>query len=91
MIDTVIDWVNLLGKDQQYLLVFTDSKGRLIRDSDVELTGVDMDGDENETPVKIENKNNLDYQEDQEEVHPEQEDQTIIQQPIKVELEPLQE
>ena len=50
-----------------------------------------MDGDENETPVKIENKNNLDYQEDQEEVHPEQEDQTIIQQPIKVELEPLQE
>ena len=43
----------------------------------------DKNGDENDYPLKIENENDLDYQEDQEEVHPEQEDQTIIQQPIK--------
>ena len=81
--DTVIDWVNLLGKNQQDLLVFSDRKGRLIWYGDVDTTGVDGGGDENKAPLKIENENNLDYQEDQEEIHPEQEDQPI-QQTVKV-------
>ena len=42
--DTVIDRVNLLGKYQPGILVLTDSKGQLIRDGDVEITGVDGDG-----------------------------------------------
>ena len=46
MPDTVIDRVNLLGKDQPELFTFTDRKSRRI--GDVELPGVD--GDENETP-----------------------------------------
>ena len=45
MPDTVIDRVNLLGKDQPEILVFTDRKGQIIGDNDVYLTGVD--GDEN--------------------------------------------
>ena len=45
---TVIDRVNLLVKYQQELLVFTDSKGIIIGDGDVGLTGVDGYGDENE-------------------------------------------
>ena len=49
MPDTVIGRVNILGKYQQELLVFTDSKGKLIGDGDVELTGVNEDGDENES------------------------------------------
>ena len=90
MPNTVIYPVNLLGKYLQELLVFTNCKGQTIRDGDVDLTGVDgaEDGDENDSPLKIENKNDLDYQEDQVEVHTEQENQTIIQQPIKLELEP---
>ena len=36
---------NVLGKYQQNLLVFTDRKGRLIVDGDVDLTGVDGYGD----------------------------------------------
>ena len=63
-------------------MVFTDWKGRLIGDGDVDLTGVDKGGDENETPLKTETKNYLDYQEDQEEFHPKKEYQTI-QQPVK--------
>ena len=55
MPDTVIDQVNILGKYQQELLLFTDIKGRLIRDGGVNLTGVDGGGDENEAPLKIEN------------------------------------
>ena len=46
----------------------------------------DGDGDENKAPINIENVNYLDYQEDQEEFHPDQEDQNI-QQPVKVELD----
>ena len=46
-------------------MIFTDPKGRIIGDGDVELTGVDGDGDENEAPLKIENKKNIDYQEEQ--------------------------
>ena len=46
--DTVIYRVNLLGKHQQGILVFTYSKGKIIEDGNVELTGVDGDGDENE-------------------------------------------
>ena len=42
---TVIERVNILGKDQQELLVFTDCKGRIIGDGDVDIKGVD--GDEN--------------------------------------------
>ena len=55
--DTVIDRVNLLGKDQQELLVFTACKGQTIGDGDVELTEVDGDGDGdgdgNEAPIKL--------------------------------------
>ena len=40
-------------------------------------------GDENESPLKIENENDLNYLEDQEEVHTDKEDQTI-QQSVKV-------
>ena len=66
-------------------MVSTNHRGQLIRDGDGNLTGLDGDGDENETPINIENENHLDYQEDQEEFHPNQEAQTI-QQPVKVEL-----
>ena len=81
--DTVIDWVNLLGKYQQYLLVFTYCKGRIIGDGDVKLTGVNRYGYENEAPLKNKNENYLDYQEYKQEVHPDHEYQTIIQQTIK--------
>ena len=81
---TVIDWFNILGKVLQKLLVFTDCKGRIIRYGDVEITGVDRDGDKNDVQLKIVNKNDIDYQEDQEEFHPEQENQNIIQQTVKV-------
>ena len=58
MPDTIIYRVNILVKDQQELLVFTDHKGRLIGDRDMNLTVVDVEGDKNETslneaPVKI--------------------------------------
>ena len=56
MPEPVIDRVNILVKYQQELLVFTDHKGRLIVDSYVELTGVDVDGDENEAPLKLKMK-----------------------------------
>ena len=62
MPDMFIDQVNLLIKDQQELLVFTYCKGRIIGDGDVDLTGVDGDGGENEAPLKIENWNYLYYQ-----------------------------
>ena len=54
ILDTVIDRVNQLGKYQQDILIFTHRKGRLIGDGDVRIKGVD--GDENEAPLKIENK-----------------------------------
>ena len=38
MTDTVIDWVELIKKYQQELLVFTDIKGKLIGDGDVDIT-----------------------------------------------------
>ena len=72
MPDTGIDWVDQLGKYQQELLVFTDCKGRIIGDGYVDLTVLNRGGDEHEAPLKIENENNLNYQEDQEEVHPKQ-------------------
>ena len=40
MIYTVIHQVNIPEKYQQEILVFTDHKGRLIGDGDVDLTGV---------------------------------------------------
>ena len=43
---TVIDLVNISEKYQQEILVFTDRKGRLVGDGDVDLTGEDGDGDE---------------------------------------------
>ena len=46
MPDTIIYRVNILVKYQQELLVFTDIKGWIIGDSDVDLTGVYGDGDE---------------------------------------------
>ena len=51
--DTVVDRVNILGKYQQSLLIFTDLSSRLTGDGDVELTEVDRDGYENEAPLKI--------------------------------------
>ena len=54
MPDTVISQVNILGKDQPYMLIFTDCKGLLIGDSDVEITGLGGDWDKNEAPIKIE-------------------------------------
>ena len=62
---------------------FTYCKGWLIGDGDVELTWVDGYGYENEAPLKIEYENLLDYPDDQEEVYPKQDYQTI-QQPVKV-------
>ena len=53
MPDTVIDWVNILGKYQQELLVFTDCKGQIIGDGDVDIKRVD--GDKNLVPLKIKN------------------------------------
>ena len=85
MPDTVIYRVKILGKYQPGILVFTDRMGRIIGDGDAETKG--LDGDENEAPlIKIDKKkDNLDNKGDQEEVHPEQEEQTI-QQPVKVKL-----
>ena len=70
MPDTVIDSVNLLGRKQPELLLFTDWKFRLVGDGYVEITIVG--GDESESPLlKVYNENdNINYQEDQEEVHP---------------------
>ena len=85
MTDTIIDQVDLLGKYQREILVFTDCKICIIGDGDTELTGLDGDGALNEPPLKIENKNDIDYQED---FHHKKEDQTI-QKPVRVELDPL--
>ena len=62
MSDIVLDRANLLRKYQQEILVFTDCKGVIIGYGDVELTEVNIYGDKNEAPLKIENKNDLDYQ-----------------------------
>ena len=53
MPDTVIDQLNILGKHQQELLVFTYQKGGLIVDGDKDITGVDGDEDENQVPIKL--------------------------------------
>ena len=45
MPDIVIDRVNILGKNKQELLVFTDREARLIGDGDVYIIGVDGGGD----------------------------------------------
>ena len=82
--NTIIYRVNLLGIYQQDILVFIDCRGQIIGDGYFELTWVDGYGDENEAPLKVENKDDLGYKEDQEEVHPEQEDQTIIKPIVKV-------
>ena len=55
MPDTVIDQVNLLVKYQQEILVFTDSKVLIIGDGDVEITGLNRNGDGNKAPLKIKN------------------------------------
>ena len=70
MRDKSIDWVNILGKYQQEILVFTDCKGQPILDDDVKLTGVDGEGGENEALLKIESENYLNYQEYQYEFRP---------------------
>ena len=77
--------VQYIRKNQQELLVFIDRKGQLIGYGDVDLTGLDGGGDKNEAPIKIENENDLDYQDNQEDIHPYQEEQTIWQ-TVKVEL-----
>ena len=73
MSDTVIYWFNLLRKYQPELFVFTNRKVWPIGDSYVNHTGIDggkdendRDGDENKAPRKIENQNDLKYQEDKE-------------------------
>ena len=53
MPDIVIDRVNLLGKYQQDLMVFTYCKGWIIWYGDVNLTVVDGDGVKNEAPLKL--------------------------------------
>ena len=40
-----IYWVNLLEKYKQELFVFSDRKGRIVGDGDVELIWADGDGD----------------------------------------------
>ena len=53
---TVIDRVNLLGKYQPELLLFTDCKGQIIGDGDVNITGTD--GYTNKVSLlKIDNEN----------------------------------
>ena len=42
----MIDWANVLGKDQPEIFIFADRKGRKIGES--EITGVE--GDQNTTP-----------------------------------------
>ena len=55
--DIVIDRVNLLGKEQPEIFIFTNIRDQLIRDDDVKITGVD--GDEKEAPIlRIGKKNN---------------------------------
>ena len=90
MPDTVINKVNILGKYQQELLGFTDCTGQLIGYGDFEFTGADGEGGENEVPLKIKSWNDLNYQEYQEEVNPDQKYQIITQKPVKVELETLE-
>ena len=90
MPDIVIDQFNLSVKYQQDLLVFTVHTGQLIGYDDIELTVVDGIGDESEAQLKIENESNLNYQEDQGEVHTKQEYQNI-QQLAKLELVPYEE
>ena len=46
MPDTVIDQVNILGQYQHEQLVFTDYKGPLIGNGDVDITGVGGGGGE---------------------------------------------
>ena len=82
---TVIYRFGILGRYKQQLLVFTDNKGKLVEDGDVERIGVDED--EDGSSLKIGNENYFDYGEDQLEVHTKQQGQTI-QQPVKVELYP---
>ena len=62
MPDTFIDRFHLLVKYQPELLIFNDSKVRLIWDGDLEITGVDWN--KNEAPLlKTDNENdNLDNQ-----------------------------
>ena len=60
-------------------MVSTYHKGQLIGDGDGNLTVVDGDGDENEAPINIENESHLDYQDDQEEFHINQDAQTKYQ------------
>ena len=51
MPDTFIYRFNILEQYQPDLLVFAYRKGWIIGDSDVDPTGVDRGGDENEVPI----------------------------------------
>ena len=55
MSDTIIYWVNLLVTYQKELLVFTDHKGELIGDGNVDLTCLDGGRYESEAKLKIKN------------------------------------
>ena len=77
MPDKFIYRLNILVKYKQEILVFTYNKGRLIGDGDFDITVVDGGGDENEVQLKIENDNDLAYQENQEDFHHDNKYQTI--------------
>ena len=71
-------------KLQPELIIFTDRKDQIIRNFDIEILGVDRDKNE-AWVLQISNDNNIDYQEDQEDIHTIQLDQ-YIQQSVSVQL-----
>ena len=50
---TVVDRLNILGKYQQELFLFTDCKGQIIVDCDVNIIRVNGGGDENDAILTI--------------------------------------
>ena len=71
-------------KLQPELIIYTDRKDQIIRNFDIEILGVDRDKNE-AWVLQISNDNNIDYQEDQEDIHTIQLDQ-YIQQSVSVQL-----
>ena len=71
--DTIINRIKLLGKYQPEILVSTNLKVLLLGDGHVKLKAVDGDENKNEAPLKMDNQNNLAYQEYKEQFHTYQE------------------
>ena len=82
--NTVINRVIPIMKLQPELIIYTDRKDQIIRNFDIEILGVDRDKNE-AWVLQISNDNNIDYQEDQEDIHTIQLDQ-YIQQSVSVQL-----